>query len=230
MVNLRYKNLILIFLLLFSGFNIYAYTAQSGFIDLDIWTEATDIIPSLEVDENPYLNKNEIYRRTLEDAVWIISGMIYGFDVIYTPLDRSREVAESLEVTPIASIPWGDDKLKVIDTWFRNEKLSMQVRYFLNNSQITRLKLWESNIFPDSEGLGIVSIFSGYKGRIESIKSGIKEAIRNYLRLRSSNKPREISCSVLLAESPYTTMDAGGYKSKVKITIKFSAITPYSYY
>ncbi len=230
MYRLKTLNLILALLLFFSVFNVNSYTAEDGIIDLDLWTEVTDTIPALGKDENSYLNDSEIYRRTLEDSVWIISGMIYGFSVTYTPLDLSREVSEYLEVTPIASIVWGDDKLEVVDTWFKNEKLSMQVRYYLDNTQITRLKLWESNIFPDAEGIGVVSIFSGYQGRVDSIKEGIKVAIRNYLRIRDTNKPREITCKVLINAPPYTILDAGGYKSKVKITIKFTEIMPYSYY
>ena len=230
MYRQRYLYFILVLLFIFSSLDLHAYTTGDDIIDLDIWTEVTDTIPALNKNDNSYLNKSEIYRRTLEDAVWIISGMIYGFNVKYTPLDLSRKVDESLEVIPIASIVWGDKNLEVVDTWFRNEKLSMQVRYFLDDSQVTRLKLWESNIFPDAEGIGVVSAFSGHQNRIESIKAGIKEALRNYLRIRSTNKPREISCRVLLSVPPYTTLDAGGYKSKVKITIKFTEITPYSYY
>ena len=230
MYRLRFLYFILVILLIFSSLDLSAYTAENGIIDLDLWTEVTETIPALDKDENSYLSESEIYRRTLEDAVWIISGMIYGFAVTYTPLDLSRKVDEYLEITPLASIVWGDDKLEVVDTWFRNGKLSMQVRYFPDDTQITRLKLWESNIFPDSEGIGVVSVFSGYQGRVESIKQSIKEAIRNYLRIRNTNKPREINCKVLINEPPYTILDAGGYKSKVKITIKISEIMPYSYY
>lgn len=225
-----YRLRILYLILVFSSLVLNAYSAENNIIDLDLWTEVTDTIPSPEADESPYLEKNEIYRRTLEDAVWIISGMIYGFTVTYTPLDISREVGEYLVVNPIATIAWGDDKLEVVDTWFKNEKLSMQVRYYPDNIQITRLKLWESNIFPDAEGTGVVSIFSGYYGRVESIKEGIKVAIRNYLRIRDTNKPREITCKVLITAPPYTILDAGGYRSKVKITIKFTEIIPYSFY
>lgn len=230
MYRKRFLYLVLLFLFLLSILDLSAYTAKNGIIDLDVWTEVTGTIPSLPKDENPYLNKSEIYRRTLEDAVWIISGMVYGFNVKYTPLDRTREVNEYLDISPIASIVWGDEKLEVIDTWFKNEKLFMQIRYFLNEAQITRLKLWESNIFPDAEGIGIVSVFSGYQGRVESIKEGIKESLRNYLRIRNTNKPREIICKVLFNKPPYTILDAGGYRSKVNITIKFSEIMPYSYY
>jgi len=226
----RLLYLLITFLFLFTKLNLNAFAASDGILDLDIWTEVTDTIPALDSGENPYLEKSEIYRRTLKDAMWIISGMIYGFNVMYTPLDLSREVGEYLKVTPVASIVWGDEKLEVVDTWFKNEKLSIQIRYYLDDTQITRLKLWESNIFPDAEGTGTVSIFSGYQGKIKSIKEGIKEALRNYLRIRNTNKPREISCRVLLSDTPYTIMNAGGYKSKVRITIKIKEITPYSYY
>ena len=230
MFRKKFLYLVLVLLLLVSILDLSAYNAEDGIIDLDVWTEVTGTIPTLAKDQNPYLNKSEIYRRTLEDSVWIISGMLYGFNVTYTPLDRTREVDEFLEVSPLSSIAWGDEQLEVVDTWFKNEKLFMQIRYFLNEAQITRLKLWESNIFPDAEGIGIVSVFSGYQGRVESIKEGIKEALRNYLRIRNTNKPREIICKVLLNKPPYTILDAGGYRSKVRITIKLTEIAPYSYY
>jgi hypothetical protein len=210
--------------------SFHVYGDDGILIDLDIWTEVSETIPSMEPEDDIYLSDSEIYKRTLEDAVWIISGMIYGFDVIYTPLDRSRSVEEFLNISPIATIPWGDEKLKIVETWFQNGKFSMHVRYSPDSSQALRLKLWESNIFPEAEGTGTTSIFSGYKGRIESIKEGIKEALRNYLRIRNLNKPREITCRVLLNTSPYTIMNAGRYKSKVGITIKFNDVTPYSYY
>ena len=209
---------------------VYGLSGKNSFIELELWTEVTETIPAIGEEKKPYLTDDEISHRVLEDAAWIISGMVYGFDVIYTPLDLARNVDEYLEVTPIASIPWGDEKLEIIDTWVSNGKFSLQVRYFPDDAQITRLKLWESNLFPNAEGIGNVSIFSGYQGRVRSIKTGIKEALRNYLRIRKTNKPREIRCRVLLSEVPYTILDAGGYKSRIKITIKFTEIIPYSYY
>ncbi len=217
-------------MLFFLSQNIFALSGTDDFIDLDLWTEVTETIPVIDEDKKSYLSDDEISTRVLKDAAWIISGMIYGFDIIYTPLDLSRNVDEYLEVTPIASIPWGDKNLEIIDTWAGNGKFSLQVRYFMDEAQITRIELWKSNLFPDAEGMGTVSIFSGHQGRVESIKTGIKEALRNYLRSRITNKPREINCRVLLTQPPYTILDAGGYKSKVNITIKFTEITPYSYY
>lgn len=218
------------FLLLLLSPVIYGLSGTDGFIDMDLWTEVSEIIPAIGENKNSYLSDSEISHRVLEDAAWIISGMIYGFDVIYTPLDLSRNVNEYLEIIPVASILWGDAKLKIIDSWVKNEKFFLQVRYLLDSTQITRLKLWKSNLFPDAEGTGVVSIFSGHQGRIESIKTGIKEALRNYLRNRNTNKPREINCRVLLNQPPYTILDAGGYKSKTNITIKLIEVTPYSYY
>ena len=220
----------MILLLFFLSHVIYGLSGIDGFIDLDLWTEITETITAIDEDNKSYLTDDEISNRVLKDAAWIISGMIYGFDVIYTPLDLSRNVDEYMEVTPVASIPWGDKKLEIIETWVSNGKFLLHVRYFLDNAQTTRLHLWDSNLFPDAEGIGIVSIFSGHQGRVESIKTGIKEALRNYLRSRTTNKPREITCRVLLTEPPYTILDAGGYKSRTNITIKIIEVTPYAYY
>jgi len=217
-------------LLLFLSSGLFGQNGNTDYIDLDLWTEVTETLPTVNNEKPSYLTDNEIYHRTLEDALWIISGMIYGYEVNYTPIDLSRKVAENLEVNPIASIAWGDDKLKIIDTWVKNGKFNMQVRYFPNEAQTVRMKLWTSNIYPNSSGTGVESIFSGYRGRVESIKTGIKEALRNFFRLRYANKPREINCKVLIKNPPYTTLNAGGYRSRVTITIKLINLLPYSYY
>ncbi len=217
-------------LLLFLSSGLFGQNGNTDYIDLDLWTEVTETLPTVNNENPSYLTDNEIYHRTLEDALWIISGMVYGYEINYTPLDLSRKVAENLEVTPLASIAWGDEKLKIIDTWVKNGKFNMQVRYIPNEAQIVRMKLWASNIYPDSSGTGVESIFSGYEGRVESIKTGIKEALRNYFRIRYANKPREIDCKVLIKNPPYTILNAGGYRSKVTIIIKLIKLLPYSYY
>ncbi len=217
-------------LLIFLSSEIFGQEVSNNYIDLDLWTEVTETLPTVNNNNPSYLTDNKIYHRTLEDALWIISGMLYGYTVSYTPLDLSRKVNENLEITPFASIPWGDNKLKIVDTWVKNGKFNMQVRYFPNEAQTVRIKLWTSNIYPNATGTGVESIFSGYKGRVKSIKTGIKEALRNYFRIRYINKPREINCKVLIKNPPYTTLDAGGYRSKVTIIIKLSEIIPYSYY
>ncbi len=217
-------------LLLFLSSGLFGQNKNTEYIDLDLWTEVTETLPTVNNEKPSYLSDNKIYHRILEDALWIISGMIYGYDISYTPLDLSRKVTENMEVTPIASIIWGDEKLKIIDTWVKNGKFNMQVRYIPNEAQIVRIKLWESNIYPDSSGTGVKSIFSGYQGRVESIKTGIKEALRNYFRIRYTNKPREIDCKILIKNPPYTILDAGGYRSKVTIIIKLIKLLPYSYY
>ncbi len=220
----------ILLLILLSDFSAYGDSGRGNFIELELWTEISETVPAVNEENSNYLSDDELSRRILEDAAWIISGMVYGFDVVYTPLDISRKVDEYLEVSPVASIPWGDESLEITDSWSSNGKLNLQIRYFLNSAQITRKELWKSNIFPDATGTGTVSIFEGYQGRKKSIEEGIKEALRNYLRRRYTNKPREITCRVLINTPPYTILDAGGYKSRVNITIKSAEVIPYSYY
>ncbi|MCF6335382.1 MAG: hypothetical protein L3J12_06550 [Spirochaetales bacterium] len=221
---------LILLLINLSEFPVYGESGKEEFIEIELWTEISKTVPAANDENSKYLTDNELARRILEDAAWIISGMIYGFDVVYTPKDTARRVEEYLKVSPVASIPWGDKNLEITDSWNSNGKLQMQIRYYLGSGQITRKELWNSNIFPDAEGVGTVSIFEGYQGRKESVKEGIKDALRNYLRLRYTNKPREINARVLINNPPYTILDAGGYKSRVNITIKFTEIVPYAYY
>src|SRR4030042_7032179 len=42
----------------------------------------------------------------LEEARTLLSGMVYGWTVSWTPSDVSRKVADRFDLVPVAEIPW----------------------------------------------------------------------------------------------------------------------------
>lgn len=221
----------LIVIALFFSPGAYGFSspAESSEIVLTLWNEL-DKIPSSIDSSGKKLQSDEIVKNTLEDARWILSGMIYGFNVRYVPLDSERKVNEIFTVKPIAAVPFGDSSLRVYKTWTTEQKFFVQIRYELKDFERRRIRAWGSNIFPSSEGRGKASLFEGPGGRLDSVRDGIKLALRNYLRKRIKNKPREIRCKVIIDQPPYIIINAGGYYATVKIKFSLDAVTPYMIY
>ncbi len=225
-------NITLIWIIVFvtQGFTLSALSPDTDVIVLTLWTELDKVPSVINSDTGLVLSKNEIAKRTLEDARWILSGMIYGFDVRYVPLDRERQVSEIFRVALSSEIPFGDPSLRVFKTWTENERFFIQIRYALQEFQQRRLRAWSSNIFPWAEGKGKAPLFNGRSGRLDAVKDGIKEALRGYLRLKIKNKPREIDARVILDQPPYITLQAGGYMARVRIKFSIKKVVPYTVY
>lgn len=228
----KYRSVIFLlwsFLFLVQNISVFSLTPDSDEIILTLWTEIEKTIPTADDTGRP-LSIEEISKTVLEDARWILSGMIYGFNIRYVPPDTGRKVNESFNAELISEIPFGDPSLKVFDTRTEKGRFFIQIRYELAEFQLRRLKIWNSNIFPEAEALGKASFFTGKSARLDSIKDGIKLALRNYLRSRIKNKPREIRGKAILDTPPYIIISAGGYTSKVRIKLSVDKIIPYSLY
>ncbi len=221
---------------------VWAYPGDEDIITAEFWTELDPIMegsqpgpsegpaPVEPLTSTGVISQEEAIRRTLEEARIVLSGMIYGFDVRYTPLDRARDVKEELDVEPRAQIPAGDPSLRVLKVRTRGNKYFVHVRYNLAEYQQRRLQAWDSNSLDVAAGRGTAPLQDGYQAKFESFNQAVKNALREYLRPRYKNKPSRIKASVALKEAPYTVIDAGGYHSKVRIKINLHEVRPYSAY
>jgi len=206
---------------------LWSFPGDTDVLTAEFWTEL-DPIP--QPGEDSGVSEEVAISRTLEEARIVISGMIYGYEVRYTPSDRQRQVPEQLEVVPLAEIPSGDPLLRATNVRTKNNKYYVQVRYDLADFQIRRLRAWNSNMLESSTGEGSAPVHDGYRAKFESFNQGIKNALREYLRKRVGNKPREITARVVLRDPPYSTIDAGGYHSRVNIRIDLREVLPYGAY
>ena len=80
----------LLCLILSSGFQASALDDEP-LLAGEFWVELS---PFVETEEEYPLPEDKAYRRLLEEASFVFSGMIYGFDFTYTPFDKSRKVDE----------------------------------------------------------------------------------------------------------------------------------------
>ena len=79
-------------------------------IRIGVWAEL-DAYPGLYEKNDDILNYTKNRIRDL--SIFLMEGMVYGWNFIYTPSDNLRGVEEYLEVTPITPFS-KNDKEKII--------------------------------------------------------------------------------------------------------------------
>lgn len=203
--------------------SLEAAPLHNEIISLHLWQESE---PMIWNQEEPRAAE-ETYRELLQEACEILSGMLYGYNFYYVPYDKSRNIAEEFKLTPLARIEWGDPNLKIAATERRGNRVYVKLNYCLESFQEARREAWSSNTFPIVSGSGRGNLFAGTTAKRESISQAIKEAIRNHLRPRVFNKPREISGQLLIWKEPYIIIEKGSYLTRVAIKLRVGGITPY---
>lgn len=221
-MNSYIKRILIVIILL--SFILPLFTDTEKLV-ITLWGELEPLI-SFEGDEFP-LSEDEAIRRILEQARVIFSAMIYGYRFTYTPYDKQRGVSEYFHLESLSEIKWGDPHLKVLVSEVIEKRLYITVHYRCMEFQTSRIEAWKSLAVPAASGRGTGDYFKGYTEMKTSLENAIKEAIRNYMRKRTFNKPKEIKGEVLLLEMPDTIILAGEYITTAKIKLNIKEVIPY---
>jgi len=163
----------------------------------------------------------------LEEGRQLLSGMIYGWSFIYYPGDLSRSVKESFQLTPLAEIPWGSPRLRILETEQDQTRLWARIAYSLDDTEALRRESWDSNTVPLSTGTGAANLLTEADARRAAREAAIKDAIRRSLDVRYVNKPREITGEVVLWDDPLTLVRAGSYSTTAKVKVLVRELVPY---
>lgn len=172
-------------------------------------------------------DEDEAIRQLLDEAVFVFSGMIYGFDFSYIPQDNARDIAEEFEIEPRYSIAWGDPSLSVSGGTYKDGRYDAEIRYAVKEVQLPWVTSWETGILPDVTAIGEGRLVLGLSGKLAAINDSVKQAVRAYLRPRTYDKPRRISGYARLAEIPHFSIDAGRYLCRVRVTLSIEEVLEY---
>ena len=173
-------------------------------------------------------SNDEVTLDLLELSRQWFSGIIYGYDFYYRPLDRTREVEEIFTLDPVYQIPWGDSGLEYIGYTEEDQKVEMAFRYFPREYEISRLRGWRSSSFPNSAGQASTPDHTNFQSRIDSFEEAVKQALRNHFRAVTFNKPREITGRVALFSMPRSFATSGEIYTSLKIIIDTDSLVAYS--
>lgn len=189
-----------------------------GGITLELWTTEDSIF---------HADGSTPERRILEEARYTLSGLIYGWDFSYTPGDPQRAVTERFDLISVAEVAWGGPGLRVRDLRAVEGTLHGQIDYAFSRTEQARLAQWSSFATARSTGIGSMSIMDGTAGKVGSIERAIHRAVREYLRSRYPNRPREVTGQVALAGPPRIRMVAGDYEALATVAIEIREVRDY---
>ncbi len=174
--------------------------------------------------------EKELKRDLFREAVFVFSGMIYGFDFRYIPGDKRRNVDDLIEINPINEIRWGDPGLKIRSTRSEGNRNLVQFSYYPEESMRSWIMYWSSGSFPLTGGRGEGDFLKGFAAKKDAVEKGVREAVRNYMRSRVRNKPQKIEGEFIFASPPDYLYAAGIYTASVKIKLNVEKVSDYSIY
>lgn len=227
MINRR-KSIQLIVLVLLFGLYSATVSAQvpsfSEKIRIPLWAEL-DAYPGLE--EAKGLEDYEYPVQEIKKiAPFLISGMVYGWEFVYVPYDKSRGIEEYFEVKEIN--PAG--KITYSSPWIDDTYLRCWCEYTRTTAEVQNYKAWASITHPVIRGRGYGSVRDGFEGIKDAAADSLKSAVREYYRGITKNKPREIKGSVLIKNEPILGIDSGRYAINLDFFLECDTIKKYGIY
>ena len=230
--------IISVFLFLAVPFILPAQSIESGnhqyVIRGDVSVELEPMYAG-HIDEEYPLTAQAAGQRALDEMSMFFSAMIYGWSFDYEPGERSRGIAEILELQPLGEIQYGDPALRVTDTSFADMKLRVWADYNLNDSQQRRMQVWRADTVRNAQATGYGPLrLEEYPGWLAIRKTALEDAARAALRalLQGSerNRPKEAAGFISLASFPRYFIDSGRWVVSARFRVQVTEIIPFAAY
>ena len=187
-----------------------------------------ELEPLVRIGPGPYPIPVDAAEKTLlETGRVLLSAMVYGWDFSYEPGDKARGVQERFVLTPLAQVPWGSPRLRVVETEVSETRLWARISYALDEEESRRRAAWESGTADLSTGQGTAGLQLGDPGRTASLESAVRDAIRRSLDTRYVNKPRQITGEVVLWTDPTVLVRSGAYLTTATVKLLVRELIPY---
>ncbi len=165
----------------------------------------------------------EAAKAVLAEARWLFSGMVWGFDYVYTPSDRSRSIAELFQIQPRSPESAKGMELHAADARLEGTVLVVTVEYTPDAEERAEMASWKSG-GAAGQGTG------GARSRREAVAEASKAALRAYLREITHNKPREIRGSFAFAVFPRLFIRQGSWVAVIRMYARVDEILSYGAY
>ena len=201
----------------------------------EVWIELEPMYGPY-VDEHYPLDMTAASRRALEESALFFSAMIYGWSFDYEIGERARRMSENMELTQVASIPFGDPGLRVTDMEIRDFRVRMWADYHLSEAQQRRLAIWRTGNIRNAQAVGYYSM-GGPEGmagwlavRKAALEDAARAAVRAMLQGSERNRPKEARGFISLASFPNFFIDSGRWAASARFRVQITEIVPFSAY
>jgi hypothetical protein len=182
------------------------------------------------------IDNDTIYRSALDEASMFFSAMIYGWSFDYEIGERVRNIPELFELTPLGEILFGDEKLHITDTKIKDEKFYLWADYRLNESQLKRMRTWQSGITKNAQAIGYgplggpINRDDWLEMKKTTLEDAARAAVRGLLQAAERNRPKEARGYIALDSFPLFRIDAGQWTVSARFKVEITEIIPFAAY
>ena len=192
----------------------------------------------------PVLTNQAAANAVRAEGLWLFSGMIHGFDYVYTPSDRARAIADLFEIQPRASTANTSHAIRVDSVRLDGRVLVVDVEYLVPAPERRILASWASVSYRSAQGRGVAPAWAmslstepvdqslpfQVHARQAAIIDASREALRDHLRGLEFNKPREVRGSFAFTNQPRLVLSGGSWVATVRLRVSVDEIIPYGGY
>jgi hypothetical protein len=201
----------------------------------EVWVELEPVYGAYIEDEYPLL-PDTARRRALEEAALFFAAMIYGWSFDYDIGERARGIAETFDLEPLGSIPWGDPGLRVTHAGVKDMRLSVWADYRPREHQLRRINVWKTGNIRSAQAIGFgplggpVEVSGWFSIKKTAMEDAARAAIRAMLRGSERNRPKEAKGFISLAAFPRYFMDSGRWACSARFRVDIREIVPFAAY
>ncbi len=220
------KNIFRIFLVFFIlELGPQSYSSAQHITPLPRMSSASLWVYSEEVPGNEKYSPRAALEKT---ALFIISGMVFGWKFEYTPSDKARNVPEYFSIEPITEISPENPNFSLSHIQNKTPRLYGRAEFIYDEAALQSFTYWNSIIFKTSEGRGYGERRDETAGILQAYTNALKQAVREYARTIEKNKPKEIRGDMKLKEEPRLFADQGQVIAEVRVLLNIKEIVPYT--
>jgi hypothetical protein len=215
----------------FFSSSLYSQTTLRGEIAIEL-----EPIYGLYVEDKYPIDKDEAYRRALEEAALYFSAQVYGWSFDYEVGEKARAIPEKMDLEPEGKVEWGDPKLRVTQAEFRQRILHTWMDYRPAMIQERRLAGWKSGTIRKAQAVGFGGfggadkVRSWYDIKKAALEDAARAAVRGMLRGSERNRPKRAKGFIALESFPRFFMDSGRWACSARFYVDIKELIPFSAY
>ncbi len=168
--------------------------------------------------------------RLKEIVPFFVEGMVCGWSFTYVPSDKMRGVEEFFEFKPLREYPGMASRIQYKEPWVEENRLNCWVEFRCPPHLTAWRNTWKTLGYHRISGRGQGRLTDGFDGIYEGATIALKEAVREYARSITKNKPKEITGEVLLTGLPSIGLKSGKYIVDLDFFLNVSRIINYTIY
>jgi len=166
----------------------------------------------------------------LDEASWVFSGIIDGFEFEWTPLDLTRKIEERFSLVPAGKIQRGDPRLKPGTLRQETGRLFAWIECRPGIAGSAMIESRGREPWLSAGARGSAPLGSGLDGRRAACEDAIREAIRALLRSQEPNKPRLVRGRLAFVSPPLAAIHGGRWIATVKLRVAVGELLKYGVY